>query len=262
MKFSPEVIAALQTLKNAAENDFELHRISVLEKDLTAPPTVEVIDDNHQKFDGVIFNMLKDGYFNTTISIHRYVYSYYYGDIPKGNVIHHVDKNTANNSATNLQSMTLSDHISLHENEDYQPTKKVCPVCGKTFFSSKGKKTCSEKCWRKSRGVISKCKHCGKDFLKYLPEQEFCSISCSTAEMDSNRNQILKICINCGKQFLAINEGALYCSRKCSNQYHYKNDRENRTCIICGKVFNAYKASKTQTCSPSCGAKLSHIKRK
>lgn len=35
MKFTAEVVAALETLRQAAENDFERHRLDVLEKDLT-----------------------------------------------------------------------------------------------------------------------------------------------------------------------------------------------------------------------------------
>lgn len=48
MKFTPEVQAALAVLRANAENDFEHHRLDVLERDLTAPPVVEVIDDKHQ----------------------------------------------------------------------------------------------------------------------------------------------------------------------------------------------------------------------
>lgn len=49
MEMTPEVITALTVLRNAAENDFERHRINVLERDLTSPPRVEVIDSAHQK---------------------------------------------------------------------------------------------------------------------------------------------------------------------------------------------------------------------
>lgn len=81
MKFTPEVQAALQTLKDNAESDFERHRIAVLEKDLTEPPKVEIIDDTHQKFDGVIYYKDKHGHFNKGISIHRAVWRYYNGEI-------------------------------------------------------------------------------------------------------------------------------------------------------------------------------------
>ena len=55
MKFTPEVVAALEVLRAAAENDFERHRIDVLERDLHEPPKVEVIDDKHQRFADILF---------------------------------------------------------------------------------------------------------------------------------------------------------------------------------------------------------------
>lgn len=117
MKFTPEIIAALQTLKNAAESDFELHRISLLEKDLTAPPTVEVIDDSHQKFDGITYHKTKDGHYFYYQSIHRAIYAYYFGEVPQKNFdIHHVDENPDNNAIENLRLMTKSEHMKLHEN--------------------------------------------------------------------------------------------------------------------------------------------------
>lgn len=255
-KRAAELIAELKSL---AENQFESHRIEVLERDLQSPPVVEVIDDTHQKFDGVVYRKTCGGHYFYSMAIHRAVYSYYYGVIPKGFDIHHLDENKNNNSAYNLNLLTRSEHMKMHEKKRI---KQICPICGKTFYSTKYKKTCSEMCWRKSKGVITKCKHCGKEFLKYLKEQEYCSISCGTAAMDASRNKINRICIQCGKEFRAISEGALYCSSKCANRYHYQHEREDRKCVICGKTFNVYKGLTTQTCSPSCGAKLSHIRRK
>ena len=55
MKFTPEVVAALAVLREHAENDFERHRLDVLERDLTTPPQVEVIDEKTQIFAGVTF---------------------------------------------------------------------------------------------------------------------------------------------------------------------------------------------------------------
>ena len=116
MKFTPEVVAALQTLKNAAETDFELHRVNVLERDLTAPPVVEIIDDAHQKFDGIVYRIKKsDKHFHSTGSkLHRVVWRYYHGEIPNDYIVHHIDHNPKNNAIENLLIMTRKDHQSLH----------------------------------------------------------------------------------------------------------------------------------------------------
>ena len=115
LKFTPEVIAALQTLKDAAENDFERHRINVLERDLTAPPKVEVIDDNHQKFDGITYCKDKSGHYRATFHIQRAVVTYYTGESLCGYDIHHVDFNPDNNSADNLIKLTRAEHQKLYK---------------------------------------------------------------------------------------------------------------------------------------------------
>ena len=63
MKFTPEVLAALATLRANVENDFERHRIDVLERDLTAPPVVEQVDENHQRVNGITFYRNKSGHY-------------------------------------------------------------------------------------------------------------------------------------------------------------------------------------------------------
>ena len=41
MQMTDKVRVALAVLRDAAENDFERHRLDVLERDLTTPPVVE-----------------------------------------------------------------------------------------------------------------------------------------------------------------------------------------------------------------------------
>lgn len=45
---------------------------------------------------------------------HRIVWEKYYGKIPKGYVIHHIDGNKLNNKIENLQLMLLSEHAKMH----------------------------------------------------------------------------------------------------------------------------------------------------
>ena len=104
---NPELVKKLLAeLKTCTTNDFELHRVEVLEKDLLEGlPVVEVIDDTHQKFNGVTYAKSNSGHFRTTsYPIHRAVYEYYCGEVPAGNYnIHHIDLNKENNSVENLQ---------------------------------------------------------------------------------------------------------------------------------------------------------------
>lgn len=49
MQMNEQVLTALEVLRNFAENEFELHRIDVLEQDLTAPPKAEIVDQSIKK---------------------------------------------------------------------------------------------------------------------------------------------------------------------------------------------------------------------
>ena len=227
MKFTPEVIAALQTLKDAAENDFERHRINVLERDLTAPPKVEIIDDNHQKFEGLIFTLGDKKHYRRSSQMHRFIWEYYYGEIPENYVIHHQDLNPANNTIENLKLMKSTEHVKLHRAIEEQQ-EYTCIVCGKSFFAKPN------------------CKI------------YFCSAVCNTKwRRISGTAYEEKICLHCGKIFRTRKDSkAKYCSTKCAAMERSKNSTEKRICPICGKSFEVIKSSKKVCCSHSCGIKF------
>lgn len=237
MKFTPEVIAALQVLRDNAENDFERHRINVLERDLTAPPVVEVIDDEHQRFNGVIYREDKGGHYITNYPIHRAVYAYYRGEIPANYEIHHVDENKANNTLVNLQCLTKQEHRRLHNNQSLQE-ERICKICGKVFIVQKG---------------------CQKHVI-------YCSKKC---QYEASR--VKRICSLCGKEFLTTSwKPAEHC-RSCARKLSWEKRRVQnpprplikKHCPICGKLFVVdWTHKKTQCCSRACGHKLQWQKRK
>lgn len=77
-------------------------------------PRVEIIDDRHQKFNGLIYTKDESGHYQNVLAIHRAVYNYFFGDIPSYCVIHHLDTNKENNDITNLAMMTRTEHNRLH----------------------------------------------------------------------------------------------------------------------------------------------------
>ena len=46
--------------------------------------------------------------------MHRYIWKYYHGSIPKGYQIHHKDGNKDNNTITNLCIMSIGEHLKMH----------------------------------------------------------------------------------------------------------------------------------------------------
>ena len=184
MKFTPEVFAALATLRNAAENDFERHRLDVLERDLTAPPQVEIINENQQFFNGnIYYKNQRHLHYDKCTNIHREVFSYYNGEIPDGYDIHHIDNNPANNNISNLQMLTRLEHRAVHSKP---VVKRNCLYCGKEFtlkYPSEKKKFCSVECVHKSQKITIEriCPACGKKFTLDKPcrKKIYCSQSCA-----------------------------------------------------------------------------------
>lgn len=269
MKFTPEVIAALQILRDHAENDFERHRLDVLECDLTAPPVVEIIDDTHQRFNGIICRKIKSGHYTGDFRIHRAVYEYYCGNIPEGCDIHHIDRDKANNNPSNLQCLTKAEHRKLHNEQD--KTTLNCLHCGKAFdvktrFDNSG--YCSTTCrvahlYRLERNqTVHVCKRCGKEFVAYkYSSAQFCSDACRYADVQT----VKKICPVCGKEFESPTwHDYQCCSHSCGSKLMWQTKRaddraKTKPCEICGKEFIVQR--KTQRfCSKSCAMKYRNRK--
>jgi len=228
MKFTAEVVAALATLRGHADNDFERHRIDVLERDLTAPPVVEVIDDHTQVFNGEKFCLCKDGHLKNTQAIHQRVWRYNYGEVPKGYEIHHIDHDKTNNDISNLQLMTRGEH-QAHHNPKGSTRKKlqtfVCEVCGKEYQAYK----------------------CGSN--------RFCSSLCRSRYRQQNET-FSKTCPQCGKKFETYrSNNATYCSHACAMDAKRKYQPEKRICPICGKEFTTVAYKNQRFCSVSCANK-------
>jgi hypothetical protein len=59
--------------------------------------------------------------------LHRLIYEAYYGQIPDGYHVHHIDGNKLNNRIDNLQLLSKSEHSSLHNSEENHPQWKNYP---------------------------------------------------------------------------------------------------------------------------------------
>ena len=255
MKFTPEVLAALAVLRNATENDFERHRLDILERDLTSPPVVEIIDDTHQRFNGETYLLDKTGHHRRLNYLHRIIWNYCYGEIPHGSEIHHVDNNSLNNDVSNLQILTATEHKKLHRKHIAEIT---CPICGKTFpNNSRGTAVyCSQACAGKAKqkSEFEKvCPTCGKNFTTKRANAKYCSFDCYTEAVSKLPS---RICPVCGETFQPKTSHQTYCSTECKDKSLSKLISEKK-CAICGKIFTPpRKNPNKQCCSLSCSCKL------
>lgn len=159
-------------------------------------PQVEVIDDKHQKFNGITYCTSTaprmEGRYFKLLSLHRMVWICYNGEIPNGYDIHHKDFNKNNNDISNLVALPKSVHQSIHARENGKKTRKnrgkfICVNCGKEFeaYDNGYNLYCSKKCleYYKKHVLYAEnrvCQNCGKEFSAYkFGHQKFCCHKCS-----------------------------------------------------------------------------------
>lgn len=188
---------------------------------------VTVISDTKQKFNGIVYYKCGEYFQKNDKRLHRKVWLYHFGKIPKGLCIHHIDENKENNQIDNLSLMTKKKHTNLH-------------LFGKP-------KQLSEKClleaakWHKSKE--------GKEWHKEHYEEN----------KDNLHKDHKRYCMNCDKRILSRRKNQnTFCSGACKTKYRRRQGLDNieKECEICSTLFTSNKYDKTKTCSRKCTMKL------
>jgi hypothetical protein len=198
--------------------------------------------EKYQYFNGLKFTRDdKTGYYlNSTKRkrMHRYVWEYYNGAIPKGYEIHHKDGNKANNDISNLELLTAEAHQRYHaEHLTDEQRQKLAESLNRNARPA-------AIAWHKSAQ--------GSEWHKKHYE--------NTKEALHLKTQI--ICENCGAEFIgALN--SKFCCNACKSAYRRKIGADNieSECPICNKLFYTNKFAPAETCSRSCANRLRAKKR-
>ena len=221
-------------------------------------PPIETVSETQKKFAGFKFYKNVGKSFCCTISLHRFVWQYFNGEIPDGYDAHHRDFNHNNNDIANLELVTKDEHKQIHAavKSKRKPEKKstfTCAVCSREYTSAnRGNNTyCSAKCKKVAERVraveIRTCEVCGKEF-KTSDDARFCSRKCIGEFL---KHQETKICPVCGKIFSdVVSKRRKHCSPECAAEALRK--RETRTCLHCGKEFSARINGNQRFCSRQC----------
>ena len=172
---------------------------------------VEIIDDTHQCFNGKNYHLHKSGYFISQYTrIHRAVWEFHNGAIPKGYEIHHADNDKSNNQIENLVCVTRAEHTKLH----YPPKTFICQVCGKSFVSKGNPKRCPDcraelKRQREEKRSVKKVK-------PFKPRKFMTQSKCPLDATSRCPKPIAeKICPVCGKPFKGRHSWQKTCSLAC-----------------------------------------------
>ena len=163
---------------------------------------VEIVTSTHQRFNGQDY-YLCGKYFSSqkptrrgSSRLHRVVWEYHNGPIPKGKCVHHLDGNRANNSIENLILMGLGEHNTWHMLNDAERREKTRRRAyqkldafqdasrawrktpeGKAWHKQHAKE-CAE-AWKTAIKIPLVCAFCGGRFVGYQRKpKECCCQSC------------------------------------------------------------------------------------
>jgi hypothetical protein len=119
--------------------------------------------------------------------LHRVVWEFYNGKIPKGYHIHHKDHDTANNDILNLEMIEASLHFSYHmklrdKDELINRMNYARTFANEWHKSEEGHKFHSElakKQWQNRESQIKNCIFCGKEYeTKHKGKSFYCHLNC------------------------------------------------------------------------------------
>lgn len=158
-------------------------------------------------------------------SLHRYLWAKANGPIPDGFVIHHRDKNSSNNSLTNLECINTAAHGKIHGPDRGESNRQNIKLA-----------RAGANAW-----------HSSKDGLEWHRAQSAKFWAAREANIKSQ-------CVICGAECLAFLRAKKFCSAKCKGKYGetIRKDFEIRGCPACKVGYRVKRSSPQKCCSRSC----------
>ena len=169
--------------------------------------------------------------------MHVYVWEYYNGLVPKGFQVHHIDENKSNNDISNLELLSITEHLSFHGKERYEKNSEMMlnnlrqnaiPKASEWHKSKDGHEWHKEH-YEEFKHLLHverefKCQFCGKDFKSTQSQSKFCSNKCkSAARRASGIDNISKICADCGGEYISNKYSKTKFCPLCKSKKHKRN---------------------------------------
>lgn len=160
---------------------------------------VTVISDTIQSFNGERFYLCGYYFQHNGKRLHRAVWEYFNGAIPKGFQIHHKDGNRSNNDITNLELIEAEKHIKHHAKEESRREhgRKVIKLAiekaPEWHHSKEGKKWHSihaKEYWDKAPLNTYVCSYCGKEYQTRAVRHEGNHFCCNNHKAAFRRERI------------------------------------------------------------------------
>ena len=156
--------------------------------DIMSCMKVKVISNTIQEFNGVKYYRC-GAYFQNSdkkLRLHREVWKYHNGLIPKGCVIDHIDRDVSNNQIENLRLATYSMNNKNVSEENTrkrrEQAERIRPLTKAWHASEEGRewhRQTAKKAWENRKKSQYECKHCHKKFYAYSNGVvKYCSANC------------------------------------------------------------------------------------
>ena len=134
---------------------------------------VQVISSTVQKFNGESFYYCGNYFQHKGKRLHRTVWEFHNGEIPKGYHIHHKDADRKNNQIENLELVTAKNHLSGHMKEPERVAKSKELIYNAieaarewhgTEDGAKWHSKHAKEYWEKAPLNTYVCTYCGKEY--------------------------------------------------------------------------------------------------
>jgi hypothetical protein len=189
-------------------------------------PTQEFNGKKYRKYSGERY------YSRGPNRLHKIIWEYYNGEIPKGFDVHHKDENPENNEISNLELIDNIEHCRFHAKRRFEKDPELL-----RRFVEGGKREAKK--WHGSEA--------GKEWHK------------KHYELHGQSMYVKKEyeCIVCGKKFMSTVTDSKFCSNAHKSQFRRDSGVDNikKECILCKNKFQTNKYSKQEYCSYSCASK-------
>lgn len=155
---------------------------------------VQTISGTVQRFNGRAYYLCGKYYQRKGKRLHREVWKYHNGEIPKGYHVHHADGNRANNAIENLRILPGREHLHEHmmaperaaeSRESIEIARRAASKwhgseAGLAYHSALGKEN-----WKKRQAQSYVCSFCGREFqTKHIyggEQNHFCHQNCKAS---------------------------------------------------------------------------------
>ena len=173
--------------------------------------------------------------------LHTAIWEFYSGKkVPKGYCVHHKDGDVFNNEYSNLECISIREHMQYHSRKNYENPEYR----------------------QKNRIALSHAQEAAKEWHKSEEGRAWHREHASSIDWTPKYECI---CIQCGKYFKSCHKGAKFCCDECGEKYRATDLRYTAVCKQCGKEFRYGKRKPSspdrQFCCKSCRAIYTNIHR-